>query len=175
MSQRVTRKKQLKSTQSVSNQPQKEDSDIAGYFKDSLTLAPDENRLPKVPEIEIEKIKNKTSRSVGIKSKADQAISLIPAKKLKGGLTENQNNLDVNSSKNRSHDASKSLLSVPKSQKSFTSFKNKSDVFNNITESFSSSKILSAQVLNEIDSQKRLELSTWGLPPLILEVNKCTF
>lgn len=57
-------------------------------------------------------------------------------------------------------------------QRSLTSFKSasKSDLFDNITSSFMKSKILSLEVLAKIDSEKQLELASWGLPALILEV-----
>lgn len=179
----TTRKKRLKTSQSSSNVPRREDSDIAKYFKDCLTFVPDavepkENKVPRVAaESKVQDdARTKSGKSSGIprpagsKSKTDALDTLIPPKKWRVALAEKTANVDTSDSKNKSHDTTPNCSSIAKSQKSFTSFKNRSNVFNNITDSFSSSKILSAQALGNIDSQKRLELASWGLPPLILEV-----
>lgn len=187
MSQKTTRKKPIpKSSQSASDLPKKQESDIAKYFKDCLTFVPDtrennENRLPNVPELQVVKDAVKSSKKLavnprpsGIKSKGNAVDSLIPPKKWKGDRSGEKanNNADSSNHVGRNHDVTPSNLSVAKSPKSFASFKtNKCNIFNNITDSFNSSKILSAGALSDITSQKRLELASWGLPPLILEVN----
>lgn len=178
----TTRKKRPKGSQNASNLLRKEDSDIANYFKDCLTFVPDiaepnENKVPKKGEKTEDDTKTKSSirtrgnsRLAGSKSKLDTLDTLVPPKKWKVALSEKTANINTSDRKNKSHDTTPNCLSIARSQKSFTSFKNRSNVFNNITDSFSSSKILSAQVLSNINSQKRLELASWGLPPLILEV-----
>ncbi|XP_031783753.1 DNA polymerase theta isoform X2 [Nasonia vitripennis] len=175
----TTRKKRLKGSQNASNLPRREDSDIANYFKDCLTILPDkaepnENKVPKTKHATTTKSSRTrgNSRPVGSKSKLDTLDTLVPPKKWKVALAEKTANVNTSDGNNKSHDTTPNCLSIARSQKSFTSFKNRSNVFNNITDSFSSSKILSAQALSSIDSQKRLELASWGLPPLILEKYK---
>lgn len=161
MSRIVTRKQRLKELQLISeNQsPKKETNEMTDYFKDCLNLNNDENCAPNNKKHEIKK------RNAGCKSKTETLWeSTIPAKKGRTALLEINENVRAN----RSNSYSTSF----RSQKSFGLQRNGSHLFNNITESFCSSKILSLQELNEFDNQKRLDLASWGLPALILEVNE---
>uniref|UniRef100_A0ABD2WL81 DNA-directed DNA polymerase n=1 Tax=Trichogramma kaykai TaxID=54128 RepID=A0ABD2WL81_9HYME len=104
---------------------------------------------------------DKTIRQLGSKHRAESQLwdSFMQVKKLKSPLSA----VDAN----QQHE-NYSASTIGKFHFS-GSYKNKSNTFSNVTSSFISSKILSLPVLGENDAQKRLELSNWGLTPLILE------
>lgn len=104
-------------------------------------------------------------------TKISREDSLIPPKRIKVTAVEGVNYIDPKKNKDK-NGWSPGYLSVLRHEKSPTSFRNsKVDIFNNITCSFDSSKVISLQGASVIGTQKRLELSSWGLPTAILEVN----
>lgn len=142
MSNQVIKKKRLKTSQSASNLPKKESRVTGNKFKDGETKS----------AIPAKKLKISTQQSLQSIEQQTNVIIRPPLKDLSTNVTAEN-------------------LSVARQHQSLVSFKNnKSDIFDNITATFNSSKILSAQVLSNVTSQKRHELSSWGLPALIVEV-----
>jgi hypothetical protein len=106
-----------------------------------------------------------SAKPTDLRSINDLLNSLVLPKEWRAVLSANASKADVNAR----NEESTSLL--PGSLKSLSSLKNnKNHLFDNISHSFTGSKILSLQALSDLDSQKRFQLSSWGLPPPILQV-----
>lgn len=188
MSQNVTRKKNFKTSQSAAGLPSGNKSKKIDYWKYCLESNPDtsgnnEKKLPdKVTEAGFKNapVSSNTKLVSRIPTKkkisTSKEDSVVPLKKIKIIEAQSSNNIssnDNNKSPNYGSDRSirsPAYLSVPRHEKLTATHKNsKLDIFNNVTCSFVSSKILSLQ--GPVGTQKRLELSSWGLPPSILEVH----
>ncbi|XP_058794541.1 DNA polymerase theta [Phymastichus coffea] len=172
MSHKTAKKKRLKTSQDASCLLKQKDRDNDNCLNFNAEKY-DENEVSYTLK---NILVNTNSRIVGKKYKTDESSNFTPLKKSKCSplqflpISKQVENVINPCSKDSSYKNSSTSLSVARSYKCFASFKNnKSDIFNNITASFCSSKILSGQILSDIDSQKRLELSSWGLPPLIVE------
>ncbi|XP_023248277.1 DNA polymerase theta [Copidosoma floridanum] len=173
------RKKRVKTTLTTDNSLKKVDSDIAEYFDDILSFVPENNRTKRTRVsviredngvvVPIISVKRANSRAVGSKAKvAAENVSapVLPAKRCKSILGNRGESEDDD--KSESSHVTPTHLSVLRTQNFCASFKNgKSNIFDGLTQG--SSKILSLQALSDVDSEKRLELSSWGLPALVLE------
>lgn len=179
----------LKNIENTSLVPQGEESDVAKYFN-SFSFVPDvvENivhnavgktasndkaQASKSNDTDLGKyFKNSicsfNSRDRGVKSKRDVQESSNSSKRSKSLVPENEFKVPYIDKEN----ISALLVPVSKSQISFGADKstNKSTNKENTSKRMSGCTILSLEVLSRVGSQKKHLLSSWGLPPAILEV-----
>ncbi|KAJ8675482.1 hypothetical protein QAD02_011268 [Eretmocerus hayati] len=188
MAQRVTRQTRLRTYQNENNPPREEDcNNTINHSKPGPSDYGFRNDIHRLPRVELSEVpelpesndgittnaapSNRERRPLGVRTRSNRLESLIPRKRLRDSSTLSKPVGSKNPSQSsiRSNSSNATSQSNSRTQGATPSFRNKSDVFNNITASFTNSKILSLQILSDITSQRRLELSSWGLPPLILE------
>ncbi|XP_011500903.1 PREDICTED: DNA polymerase theta-like [Ceratosolen solmsi marchali] len=169
---KVTKKKRLKVSGKGRDSLMKEDGDINKRLKDYLSLLPDvlandENQLLELPEMLLSDAEwceiNVSSKTLGIESKDDLLNSIVPRKQWVAGLSVNSDRTELENKNANNSTLAKSIKSLSSCKK------NKSKLFDNITDTFTNSNILSVRELSDVNSQKRFELSSWGLPPSILQ------